>query len=110
VARPPAGLPGHDRAAPLQRHEHLFLEGCRLPIDGQAYTDCICKACVFTYAGGEGALEDSELVDCTFELIGPAANGLSFLADLYRQGWALQCLVEGFIDGIRNGRDFGAQA
>ena len=63
------------------------LEALTIVLDGKRFVRCQVVRCRLIYKGGKLPIfEDTRLIDCNFLMKDAAANTLSFLGVLYRNG------------------------
>lgn len=67
-------------------HDYTF-ENEEVILDHVHFVECIFRECELVYMGtGETRADDSELIDCTIELRGPASNTVGYLQTAYSEG------------------------
>jgi hypothetical protein len=67
---------------PLNQHRQCTFVGEIVPLDGSSFEECTFQNCMFAYAGGPSRLIRNKFINCSFELVGGAANGLFLLRTL----------------------------
>lgn len=66
----------------LTQHKDCTFEGEVVPLDNSSFEGCTFRKCTIAYAGGPARLVRNRFTDCSFELVGGAANGLFLLRTL----------------------------
>lgn len=83
-------LRGQDTAAktatlfkePLTEHKQCTFVSEIVPLDNSSFEECTFQKCTLAYAGGPSRLIRNTFTDCSFELVGGAANGVFLLRTL----------------------------
>ena len=67
---------------PLTEHKDCTFTSELVSLDNSSFERCTFQRCTIAYAGGPSRLAQNRFAECSFELVGGAANGLFLLRRL----------------------------
>jgi hypothetical protein len=72
-------------------------EGVTVPLDGNAYTDCVFRDVLFVYGGGDLDMTNCDIDRFRFQFEGQLANGLHAIYQLFGTE-GLMKIIRGFVE------------